>query len=192
MAPRLAARRCSHSPVVPAFALFFLIGACGSPEPVVDGQPAPRRVLTDANVTSIATAANNGEIGEGQLALSRSRNQQVREFAQQMISDHTALNQQIMHEAQRTGMQPEELTSRIQATSEQTLRSLGQREGAAFDRAYIANQVAMHRWLLETMDNTLIPAARDDRLESLLRSQRAIIADHLEHALRVQQSLGQH
>src|SRR5690606_5544013 len=179
-------------PLVAPASVLFLMGACGSPEPAVDGQPAPRRVLTDANVTAIATAADNGAIGEGQLALHRSRDQDVRDVAQRMISDHTALNQQIRQEAQRTGMQPEELTSRIQATSEQTLRSLGEREGTEFDRAYIANQVAMHRWLLETMDNTLIPAARDDRLEALLRSQRAIIAEHLEHALRVQQSLGQH
>lgn len=191
MAPSVAARS-RFLPLVAPASVLFLMGACGSPEPAVDGQPAPRRVLTDAHVTAIATAANNGEIGEGQLALNRSRDQDVRDFAQRMISDHTALNQQIMQEAQRTGMQPEELTSRIQATSEQTLRSLGEREGTEFDRAYIANQVAMHRWLLETMDNTLIPAARDDRLEALLRSQRAIIAEHLEHALRVQQSLGQH
>ena len=191
MAPSVAARS-RFLPLVAPASVLFLMGACGSPEPAVDGQPAPRRVLTGANVTAIATAANNGEIGEGQLALNRSRDQDVRDFAQRMISDHTALNQQIMQEAQRTGMQPEELTSRIQATSEQTLRSLGEREGTEFDRAYIANQVAMHRWLLETMDNTLIPAARDDRLEALLRSQRAIIAEHLEHALRVQQSLGQH
>ena len=64
MAPRLAARRRIPAPLSPA-AVLFLMGACGSPEPVVEGQPGPRRVLTDANVTSIATAANNGEIGEG-------------------------------------------------------------------------------------------------------------------------------
>jgi len=191
MAPRLAARR-RLPPLLSPAAVLFLMGACGAPEPAVDAQPSPRRVLTDANVTSIATAANNGEIGEGQLALTRSRDQDVRAFAQRMISDHTALNQQIMQEAQRTGMQPEELTSQIQATSEQSLQSLARREGADFDRAYIANQVSMHRWLLETMDRTLIPSARDDRLESLLEGQRRIIAEHLEHALRVQQSLGHH
>ncbi len=189
MAPRLAARR-RILPLLSPAAVLFLMGACGSPEPVVEGQPGPRRVLTDANVTSIATAANNGEIGEGQLALSRSRDREVREFAQRMISDHTALNQQIMQEARRTGMEPDEVTSQIQTTSERTLQSLARRDGAAFDRAYIANQVSLHRWLLETMDNTLIPASRDDRLEAVLESQRSIVADHLEHALRVQQSLG--
>jgi len=189
MAPRLTARR-RLLPLLSPAVVVFLMSACGRPEPVVDGQPGPRRVISDANVTSIATAANNGEIGAGQLALTRSRDQDVRAFAQRMISDHTALNQQIMQEAQRTGMQPEELTSQIQATSEQSLQSLGRREGAEFDRAYIANQVSMHRWLLETMDRTLIPAARDDRLESLLEGQRRVIAEHLEHALRVQQSLG--
>ena len=84
----------------------------------------------------------------------------MREFAQRMISDHTALNQQIMQEARRTGMEPDEVTSQIQTTSERTLQSLARRDGAAFDRAYIANQVSLHRWLLETTDNTLIAASR--------------------------------
>jgi len=189
MAPRLAAQRRSLLLLSPAAAL-FLVGACGSPEPVVNGQPGPRRVLTDANVTAIATAANNGEISEGQLALTRSRNQDVREFAQRMITDHTALNQQIMDEAQRTGMQPEDLTAQLQATSQRSLQTLGARNGREFDRAYIANQVSLHQWLLETMDNTLIPSARDNRLESMLEGQRRVIADHLEHARRLQQSLG--
>src|SRR5690606_22806095 len=113
-------------------------------------------------------------------------------FAQRMINDHTAANRQMMDVANRTGMQPEELTGQIQTMSQRARQSLEPRNGAEFDRAYIANQISVHRWLLETNDQTLIPTARDRRLESTLTSFRATVADHLRHAMQVQQMLGQH
>lgn len=188
MAPRPTAHRRILPSLSPAVVL-IIAAACGSPEPVVEGLPGPRRTLTGANMTSIAMAANNEEIGEAQLALARSRNDAVRQFAQRMITDHTAFNQEIMAIADQIGMQPEELTAEIQATAQRSRQSLGARTGAEFDRAYIANQISTHRWLLETMDNVFIPAAGDSRIEGLLEARRAMVADHLQHALQVQQSL---
>lgn len=189
MAPRPTAHRRILPLLSPAVVL-FVAAACGSPAPVVEGLPGPRRTLTGANLTAIAMAANNAEIGEAQLALARSRNDAVRQFAQRMITDHTAFNQEIMQIADRVGMQPEELTAEIQANAQRSRQSLEARTGAEFDRAYIAHQISMHRWLLETIDNVFIPAAGDSRLEGLLEARRATVADHLRQAQQVQQMLG--
>ena len=167
----------------------LLLAGCGGPGPDVDGQPAPRAVLSDANVTSILTTANNAEIGEAQLALTRSTDRAVREFAQRMINDHSDANQRLMQVAARTGMQPDETTDQIQNSAQRARQSLQVRTGADFDQAYITNQINMHRWLLQTIDQALLPAARDGRLEDLIESLRPTIVDHLQHAQRIQQQL---
>ncbi|HEX7091591.1 MAG TPA: DUF4142 domain-containing protein [Longimicrobiales bacterium] len=187
MALRIPTRR--DALLAPTAALLLLAG-CGGPRADVDGQPAPRAVLSDANVTSIFTTANNAEIGEAQLALTRSTNPAVRQFAQRMINDHSDANQRLMQVAARTGMQPDETTNQIQTSAQRARQSLQVRTGADFDRAYITNQVNMHRWLLETIDEALLPAARDRRLENLIASLRPTIVDHLQHAERIQQALG--
>jgi putative membrane protein len=179
---------CRDGLAVPT-AVVLLLAGCGGPGADVDGQPAPRAVLSDANITSILTSANNAEIGEAQLALTRSTDRAVRDFAQRMINDHSEANQRIMQVAARTGMQPDATTDQIQDSAQRARQALQVRTGADFDQAYIANQINMHRWLLETIDQALLPAARDGRLEDLIASLRPTIVEHLQHAQRIQQSL---
>lgn len=171
----------------------FGLAACG-PEREVRVQPAPGEsfILNDAESASIMSTANTAEIQEGQLALQKSRNDAVRQFAQRMVSDHTALNQELMAHMRRhrgtSGANP--ITNQLQSNTQQTTRNLQQLEGMQFDRAYIENQIAMHQWLLNTLDNALIPGADDKQLEADLREARDVIASHLQHARQVQSSLG--
>lgn len=82
------------------------------------------------------------------------------------------------------------VTQQQQSRSSQAMQSLQQLQGADFDRAYIADQVAIHQWLLQTIDQVLIPSARDRDLERLLTETRPTIASHLEQARQIQNSLG--
>ena len=54
----------------------------------------------------------------------------------------------------------------------------------------IADQVALHQWLLQTIDQVLIPSARNRDLERLLTDTRPTVAAHLEQARQIQNSLG--
>ncbi len=58
-------------------------------------QPVPPHDLTDANITAIVTVADNLDIDYGKIALSRTKNKMVREFAQLMIIDHTAVQKAV-------------------------------------------------------------------------------------------------
>lgn len=170
------------------------LAACGPAEREVRVQPAPGEsfVLSDAETASIMSTANTAEIQEGQLALQKSRNDAVRQFAQRMISDHTALNQELMaHMRRRDGKAGDNpITHQLMSNAQQSTRNLQQLDGMQFDRAYIQNQVAMHQWLLNTLDNALIPSADSNRLEADLREARDVIAAHLQHARQIQSSMG--
>src|SRR5690606_23703846 len=171
------------------------LAACGPHERELRVQPAPPAesfILSDADAASIMSTANNAEIQEGQLALQKSRNDAVRQFAQRMVSDHSSMNQQLAEHMRRhngmAGANP--LTDQLVANGRTTMQNLQQLDGLQFDRPYIQNQVAMHQWLLNTIDNALIPGVHDDRLEKELRVARDVIAEHLQQARQIHSSLG--
>lgn len=157
------------------------------------GMNASASMMTDANVAAVAHASNMDEIQTSQLALQRSQNAQVRQFAQMMVTEHTAVDQQMMQMLQAKGMapQPNQPAQAAMEATRATLASLGQRSGMDFDRAYMMHQVAAHRWTLTSLDQSLIPSTRDDQMKEFLRTRvRPAVAMHLEQAMRINASVG--
>jgi putative membrane protein len=154
---------------------------------------ASATVMTDANVAAVAHAANMDEIQTSQVALRRSQNAQVREFAQMMITEHTAVDQQMMQMLQAKNMTPQPnapAQAAMQAT-QATLANLNQRSGMDFDRAYMMHQVQAHRWTLTSLDQSLIPSTRDPEMKAFLSTRvRPAVAMHLESAQRINASVG--
>ena len=61
---------------------------------------------------------------------------------------------------------------------------------AAFDKAYIDHEVAYHQQVLDAVDKTLIPGAKNEELKALLVKVRPAFVAHLEHAKMIQASIG--
>jgi putative membrane protein len=147
--------------------------------------------LTDARIAAIVVTANQVDIDAGELARTRSRNQEVQAFAESMVAAHTAVNEQAKALVARLNVTPEEnSTSRaLRAGGEENLARLKSLVGAAFDAAYIDHEVAYHSRVLEALDSTLIPNARHPELKDLLVTVRPAFAAHLEHAKQLQAEL---
>jgi putative membrane protein len=140
--------------------------------------------MADADVAAVAHAANLDEIQTSQVALQRSQNAQVRQFAEQMIAEHTAADREMRQMLQAKGMAVQPNPAAVQATAT-TVANLGRRTGLDFDRAYMAHQVRAHRWTLASLDRTLIPSTRDPELKAFLTTRvRPAVAMHLEMAER--------
>ena len=77
------------------------------------------------------------------------------------------------------------LTKQADATS-QKLASL---TGAAFDKAYIDNEVAYHKTVNSALSTTLIPDAQNPELKSLLERGLKLFQSHLEHAEQLAKQL---
>ncbi len=157
------------------------------------GVSAYASMMTDANVAAVAHASNMDEIQTSQLALQRSQNAQVRQFAQMMITEHTAVDQQMMQMLQARNMAPQPnapAQAAMQATRA-TVANLSQRSGMDFDRAYTMHQVNAHRWTLTSLDQSLIPSTRDPEIKAFLTTRvRPAVAMHLEMAQRIHAAMG--
>lgn len=148
--------------------------------------------LSDAEVAHVAVTANSIDIDLGKLAESRARAAEVRQFAATMITDHGAVNRQAAALAARLGVTPaDNAVSRSLLDGAATARTgIEELRGRAFDRAYIAREVAYHQAVLDALDGLLIPTTTNEELRKLLTDVRPAIAAHLQHAKQLAGALG--
>jgi putative membrane protein len=146
---------------------------------------------TDPQIAHIAYTAGLIDVNAGKLALEKSQNADVRAFAQQMVGDHTAVNDQALALVKKLNVTPEDNATSQSLTkeAETTRKKLAGLTGAAFDKAYIDNEVAYHKTVNSALSTTLIPDAQNSELKSLLESGLKVFQAHLEHAERLAQQL---
>ena len=146
---------------------------------------------TDPQIAAIVVTANQVDIDAGKLAESKATNQEVKAFARQMVTDHTGVNKAATALVTRLKVTPEEnATSRsLKSGGDANVQHLKALEGAAFDRAYIDNEVTYHQSVLDALDHTLIPGAKNAELKALLVKVRPAFEAHLAHAKQIQSTL---
>src|SRR5688572_3175430 len=94
---------------------------------------------TDPQIAAIVVTANQVDIDAGELAKSKAKSKQVRDFAQLMITDHTGVNKSASELVKKLNVTPESnATSRsLKDGGDQNLASLKKLSGDAFDKAYV-------------------------------------------------------
>ena len=148
--------------------------------------------LNDAQIAAITDAANKGEIEQAKLALHKAKDPQVKQFAQMMIDHHGAEQKKEQQLCSTLNVQPEttQTSTQLQTDSQNAISSLSSQTGADFDKAYIDLQVKEHKEVLDSIDNKLIPNAKNAQLKSALEAFRPKIQEHLQKAQEIQQKLG--
>jgi putative membrane protein len=152
------------------------------------GQGAP----TDAQIAHIVVTANQVDIDAGKLAESKGSSPDVKAFGKQMVRDHTAVNTQATDLVQKLGVEPEDnpTSQKLEQGGEDNLTYLKGLSGADFDKGYINHEVTYHQEVIDAIDKTLIPNAKNPELKALIVQVRPAFIGHLEHAKRVQSNLG--
>lgn len=148
-------------------------------------QQAPR-AMSDIGTTSPldrqfaarAAASNTFEIRSSQMALRKSHDPAVRALAHWMIESHTMAAAKL-RAATRNG---EGLDGApvVTPTTDGMLSDLGGLDGAAFDKAYVADQVAAHQMTADQMSDYAVQGS----YAPLLRYDAATlpeVQDHLAH-----------
>ena len=146
---------------------------------------------SDPQIAGIVVTANQIDVDAGKLAKSKSKNKQVQKFAQQMITDHTAVNKQAGALVKKLGVKPEasDTSKSLKQGAKENMANLRKLKGAAFDKAYVDHEVAYHEQVLGAIDKVLIPSAQNAELKGLIEKVRPAIAAHLDHAKMLQESL---
>jgi putative membrane protein len=147
---------------------------------------------TDPQIAGIVQAANQIDIDQAKLALKKTSNPQVKEFANQMISDHTNLKKSVNDLAKKLGVTAEDsaTSKQLKQQAAESTKKLSGLSGKAFDKAYASDEAAFHKTVIDAAKTTLIPNAKNAELKSALEGAASLLQGHLEHAQQLEKSLG--
>jgi len=142
---------------------------------------------TDPQIAHIAYTAGTIDIEAAKQALKKSRNKEVLDFAKDMVRDHEAVNRQALDLVKKLKVKPEDNdTSKALTKAAAAERAkLAKLKGAAFDKAYVDNEVAYHKQVDSALETLLIPSASNAELKSLLQTGLKIFQGHEQHAEHV-------
>jgi putative membrane protein len=146
---------------------------------------------TDPQIAHIAYTAGALDVDVAKLAVTKSQNKDVVGFANDMIRDHEAVNVQALDLVKKLNVTPEDNATSKALTDAITAEKakLEKLDGAAFDKAYVDNEVAFHKQVNEALKTVLIPSAQNAELKSLLETGLKIFEGHQQHAEMVASEL---
>ena len=148
--------------------------------------------MNDPQIATVALTAHQIDVDRGKLALKHTKNDEVKQFAEQMVNDHAAGIKEAMALAKRLGVKPTEsdTTKSLKADADKVTKRLKKEKGTAFDKDYIDTEVGYHQAVISAVRDTLVPGAQNAELKTLLQTAIPTLEGHLQHAKMMQAKLG--
>jgi len=140
--------------------------------------------MNDLEIAHSAYTAGNIDIRYAHLALAISEHAQVREFADTMIRDHTAVNEAAVALVKKLNVTPQDndLSRTLVDGAAKKRAELSALNGKAFDCAYAKNEVGYHRVVNQTVETNFVPNATVPELKELLSNALVTFKAHQGHA----------
>lgn len=139
---------------------------------------------SDPQIAHIAYTAGAIDVKAAEQALQISKDAKVRAFANDMVRDHTAVNDKALALVKKLNVTPEDndTSKALTKAANDKQAELAKLSGTAFDKAYVDNEVAFHKTVDGALSTTLIPSSSNGELKSLLQTGLKIFEGHLKHA----------
>ena len=138
--------------------------------------------LNTAMVLSQLHQTNLMEIELAKMAQEKGSIDGVRAYANQLVQDHTSLDQMVMSMAQKSGNRAAVDRSAHESAQEKTLeKRLKSANGARFDRLFLQQANSDHESLIRKLQQDREDAS-DDELEALIDKTIPILEQHKELA----------
>jgi putative membrane protein len=173
-----------------AFAVAMTISAAGlaacessekaatAVQSTAQAQMTPTLSTTDANFINTVGAGGHAEVQFGEVAQSHATRVAVRNFATQMVSDHTAAGNELAALAQQKQMTaPSEMDLNHKAKYDQLKNTWG----SEFDRVYMQGQVEDHTAVVNAFQNE-ITNGTDVDVKAFAQKYLPTIQHHLDMA----------
>ncbi len=159
--------------------------AAAAPAPA----PAPP-ALTDANIAALLDEVNAADSAAGGLASTKGSNAQVKDFGRTMMRDHHTLRKAGQDLAKKLNLTPAPPANDTMPQAAQKMHDnmTAMAKGAAWDKAYIDNEVAVHQAVLALLQ-VAQGAAQDTSLKALIITATPNIQAHLTKAQDIQSKL---
>ena len=138
-------------------------------------------------------AANQFEIQAARLAMEKSTDPQVKQFAEHMLNEHQRMDQQGQALAQQRGLHLKKASSAWENAKQKVeLEKLKARSGADFDRSYAALMVQDHQSDVKDVTKMRDQAPdRDPQVKKWLSDTRDRIQHHLDMAFSTRQAVNE-
>ena len=143
------------------------------------GSSSGKLSSSDEKILKDIAQANIDEIEAAKLAQSKSQNDQVKSFAQQMIDDHTKGLNDTQQLAQQKGVT---LPTEPDAKHKAMAKKLEGMSGAAFDKAYMTQAGVQDHKAVHSKLMSDIKKAKDPDVKALAEKLEPIVAQHLKSA----------
>lgn len=140
--------------------------------------------LNDLEIAHVAYTADSIDIRYAYLALAKSKNPAIHEFARTMIRDHTAVNEKALDLVAKLNVSPQDnfLSQQLNAQADQLVEEMSQLSGDAFDRRYAENELAYHSAVNGLVEGTFIPNIENAEVKALFEEALVIFKAHEKHA----------
>ena len=168
-----------HSARILATAAFAALASLG-PVPTAAAQAAK---LDDPTIIAIFDAANTWDMETGALAAKKGTTKDIREFGAMLERDHQVVRQQGRDLVKKLGVQPTPPKDFAMAKDHTAaLNTLNSLSGKAFDRAFLAHEVAFHKAVIDAVTTTLLPALKNEEARVLVTKVAPAFQAHMAAA----------
>lgn len=147
--------------------------------------------LKDGQIMGVIMVVDRSEIKAAQLALQKTSNPNVKNFANAMIVQHGQNLMAIRDLARKTNIMPQgsNLALNLSQQGQQEFKSLTSLKKGNFDKAYINAMINGHQMVLNTLNNKFIPNAKNPAVIKFLKSTAETVEHHLAMAKEVNSKL---
>jgi putative membrane protein len=143
-------------------------------------------VTTDEFVEHAATAGA-AEVELSKLALKKSQNSAVRDFAQKMVTDHTKAAGELRMVATKENIK---VPAAPDATLAATIDKLSKEQGAAFDRAFATRMLQDHQEAVTLFEKAASQSDINPAIRQFASTTLPTLRGHLDHAKELNTAVG--
>jgi len=136
-------------------------------------------IAVNSDDAKFATAAANGgmaEVALGKLALTKTGNADIKDFASMMVTDHSKANDELMAIAKMKNIT---LPAEPDSAHIKKMDELSKKNGADFDKAYVSAMIDGHKKTLDLMNNEAKNGS-DTTLKAFAAKTAPIVQSHLD------------
>lgn len=139
--------------------------------------------LDDPTIVAIFDAANTWDMETSALGEKKGTTKEVRDLATMFVHDHRGVRQQGRDLAKQLGVTPTPPKDFAMAKDHAAaMKKLEGLSGKAFDKAYLENEVAYHKAVIDAVTTTLLPALKNAEVKDLVTKVAPAFKAHQDAA----------
>lgn len=145
--------------------------------------PAAGQNVNAAEFVSKAANSDMFEIQSSQLALTKTQDSRIRDFAQHMVQDHTAASDKL-----KAAAQGQTIPTTLDQEHTQMLQQLQQASGNDFNRSYVQMQISGHQKAVSLFE-TYAQNGDNAQLKQFAQQTVPTLQQHLQQITQIQNNM---